>query len=341
MSSFQEQDKKSAAVESLTRIQDFDVQKLPRRENLGSAFDFEDSVEPAAALVSVFKRLPIETLDDLPNSLLVDINKQAQNAYAIFDGILEFDPHTPDAANMRLKLIERIKNQYQPTSLTLLPIITYAFYRTVDLKRLDDQARDILQSIENLAQKSAKELEDIKAKSESVLEDVRKVAEEHGVTQQAVYFKEEAEKHDLQAKSWRLATLWSAAALAVYATASIFLHKWPYLKPVTTYESVQLAVSKVLIFGVISYVFYLCSRNFLAHVHNRILNRHRQNALMTYSAIVEAAGEEASRDAILFHAAACIFTHQTTGYATDKGGMAGSSRSVIELLAKAPSGGES
>ena len=129
-------------------------------------------------------------------------------------------------------------------------------------------------------------------------------------------------------------TIKVAIGLAVYAILTLFIHKIPWLTPKSIYETVQMAISKILIFAVISYVLYLSARNFLSHKHNAIINKHRQNALMTYRALVEAAGNTPNRELILNHAAACIFTPQGTGYSTDSAAQTTLATSVIELLTK-------
>ena len=53
----------------------------------------------------------------------------------------------------------------------------------------------------------------------------------------------------------------------------------------STPDAIQLAVAKVFVFAAVSYAVYLCARNFLAHKHNAIVNRHRQNALLTYTTL--------------------------------------------------------
>ena len=123
----------------------------------------------------------------------------------------------------------------------------------------------------------------------------------------------------------------------MYAFASLFLHKW--IIPANTYETIQLGISKTLMFAVISYMLYLCSRNFLAHKHNAIVNKHRQAALQTYTALADAAQSQESRDVVLTHAAACIFSPQSTGYSKNMDSQAPSAKSVVELLTKPLIGG--
>jgi type II secretory pathway pseudopilin PulG len=114
--------------------------------------------------------------------------------------------------------------------------------------------------------------------------------------------------------------------------ASLFLHRVPGIAPQNNFDNVQLMVSKVLIFGVLSFVLFLAARSYLAQKHNAIVSRHRQEALQTYQALVDAAGDEANRDIILTHAAACIFGPQPTGYSQDSSANTPSAKSVVELL---------
>jgi hypothetical protein len=111
--------------------------------------------------------------------------------------------------------------------------------------------------------------------------------------------------------------------LALYAVGTIFLHKIPFLAPTSGYETVQHAVSKVLVFVTISFFLILSARNYLAYRHNAVVNRHRQNALATYQALVKAAGDTANRDIVLAKAAACIFCQRTSGFGKTEGGESG------------------
>jgi len=98
----------------------------------------------------------------------------------------------------------------------------------------------------------------------------------------------------------------------------LFFKIWPLFLPLDsrahnpTYDTIQLAVSKVLVFGVLSFMLYLAARNYLSHKHNAIINRHRQQALQTYQALVDAAAGSGQSDIILTHAASGIF--RTTTY---------------------------
>ena len=98
----------------------------------------------------------------------------------------------------------------------------------------------------------------------------------------------------------------------------------------STLESTREALGRVQQFDV-------ATLNYSTHKHNAVVNRHRQNALLTYRSLVEASGDAGTEDIILAHAASCIFSPQETGFSYSKGETATGSKSVLELLTKSTS----
>lgn len=321
------------AKSSLTRMQEFDVDSLPREAELGNIYSFNDAVEPASRLVELFKRLSPEALYDFGATQLSALQGQTDACFNLFDSVLTFDAKQTDAHNVQQQLIKKITGAYQAAFNVMLPLVGYSLYKSADFQRLDSEARAALQKIKDDANEITVGLEQQKTDAESALEAIRTVAAEQGVTQQAIYFKDEADKNDTDAETWRERTIKIAWLLGGYAVLSIGIHKIPFLSPTNSYETVQMAVSKILIFSVISFVLYLSARNFLSHKHNAVVNRHRQNALMTYMALVEAGENQQASDAVLVHAASCIYAPQPTGYA-GVGADSQGATSVIELLSK-------
>ena len=326
--------------DSLVRMQEFDVSSLSREAELGQHLNFSPVLPAAKRLVDLYQRLSVEALEDFPDNVLNTIKNQANNDFNLFNRISDFNPTQDNAANQRQTFIDQIEKAYQPTFNHLHPLIAYSLLRAADFQRLDRDARSTFQGIKDQANEITNELNDTKEEAKKILEEVREISAEQGVTQQAIYFKEASEGHDIEAKQWRAATIWVAIGLAAYAIFTLFFHKIPFLVPTSMYETVQIAVSKVLVFAVISYMLYLTAKNFLSHKHNSIVNKHRQNALMTYKALVDAAGDTPNKELILNHAAACIFTPQPTGYSSDSGVQSPSAKSVVELLTKPLAGNE-
>jgi hypothetical protein len=319
---------------SLVRMQKFDVSSLTQEGRLGQSLSFEGVVEPAKRLVKLYGRLAENSLQDLPEQQLQAVKDRANNDYAVFEQILKFDTDQGNPNQMRDSLVESVRLQYHPSFTQLHPLIAYSLHRSADFQQLDADARATFQDIKDRAAKIESDLTGQRDDAKSILDEVRSTAAERGVSQQATYFATASEDHETASTGWRTATIWLSAGLGVYAVASLFIHKIPVLAPTNLYETIQLAVSKGFIFAVVSYMLYFCARNFVAHKHNGIVNKHRQNALMTYRAIVEAASDSPNREVILNHAASCIFGPQSTGYSGGSAGEAPYAKSVVELLAK-------
>lgn len=329
------QEKYDEAFKALERIQKFDANSLDRGGELGTSLNFQDAIEPARLLVDLFKRLSVQALEDFPDGILHSILSQANSVYSIFDRIMKFTVNDANPLNTRNEIISSLKNSYAGAFSQIHPYISYSLHRAADFQRLDSDARAVVQSVNDKAKAFDEKIKISEQEVAAVLETVRTAAAEQGVSQMASYFKYEAKKHDDAANNWRITTIVLSGILIFFAILSLFIHKIPLLIPENGYDAAQLAVSKTMIFAVIAFLLFLSSRNFMNHKHNSIVNRHRQNALLTHKALVEATADSGARDAVMVQAAGCIFSPQSTGYASSKTeGDMHSPRSVIELLSK-------
>lgn len=322
------------AKNSLTRVQNFNADSLPRSETLGAAFSFSAAVRPAQEIIDLYKRLSVSALADFPDAVLKNIKSRADSTYNLFEQILDFDAGQQDPSSVRSKLIDDVEKAYATIFNDLHPYISYSLHRAADFQRLDEEARATFQSIKDEAKTIHQSLLESESEAQSVLEEIRNVAAEEGVTQQAVHFNSAHQHHIERASDWRKFVNYLAIALGAFAFLSLFIHRIPYLRPETPYDAFQLSVSKVLIFSVIAYMLFLSAKNFLNHKHNAIVNKHRQNALMTYTALVEASGDGGVKDAVLLQAANCIFSPQSTGYTAKHSNDVTSQKSMVEILSK-------
>lgn len=319
--------------ESLVRMQRFEAESLSRESDLGARFSLSAAVEPAKKLIRLYNQLGASALEDFPDDILDQIKRQADADFNRFQALLDFAPdEQQNPASVRDQLVEQITAAYHGAFQNLYMPIAYGASKSIDFQRMENDARASLQAVTDQATEITGQLKVQHEQAEQILSDVRKVAAEQGVSQQALYFKDEAEEHRGLAATWQTYTVRLSIGVAAYALASLFLHKIPFFQPDSAFESAQLIASKILIFVVLSYMLVLAAKNFLNHKHNQIVNKHRQNALMTFKALVDASQSEESRDIVLVHAASCIFAPQDTGYT--KAQSSGSSQSVTELLPK-------
>lgn len=316
---------------SLERVQQFDAQQLVQREKLGQ-LSFEDAVEPAKRLVGLFLQLPVSIVEALPDNELKAIKQHSDATYQLFQAILDFDMEQAEPRQRHDAAVQKLVDKHQQLFTALYPLISYSMARTVDFNQLEAQGRAAVQSVRDQADQLMKEIEAQKTEAANILEDVRAAAAEQGVSQQAQYFKDEADQHQTDAKTWRGYTIAMAVAVGVYGVGTLFLHKWTFIAPSNLYETIQFTVGKLVVFFVLTYMLVLCAKNFTSNRHNEIVNRHRQNALMTYKALVDAGGTPEARDVVLNHASSSIYKLHETGYA--RGGEVGgsSSSSIVEML---------
>lgn len=322
------------AIESLKRVQEFDASSLTRATELGSEMSFLDAVEPARQLIDLFKRLSTAALIDFPDKNLQLVIQHSDAVFQIFRSILSFSLSQGNPSGSRANLITQIESSFSQVFEALHPLISYSLHRSADFQRLDTEARSTFQRIEDESEKITNNLERYEEEAKNVLAEIRKVAAEEGVTKQAVHFKTEFEHHKNEYEKWGKKTFWWVVGILFYAIGSIFFHKIPWIHPESTYDTIQLVVSKILIFSALIFMLTLSAKNFLSHKHNSIVNKHRQNALMTYTALVESAGDEGVRDAVLLQAANCIFSPRSTGYTQGGGVDVSNQKSAIEILSK-------
>lgn len=321
-------------TKSLKRVQETNAEDLARTGELGKQYNFAAVVEPAKRLIDLFQMIQVDLLPELPAANVDLIRQHADAVFSFFENIRKFNIDQGNLATFRQQVTQQLKDQYPATWGNLAPIIAFGSARLTDFTGLERQARATIQGIDDKTAKLVGELEDTRNKATEALAAAQKAAAEQGVSQQAHYFREEANTHETSATQWQTRTVWLAVGLALYAVLTIFVHKWTFLRPTDTFESAQLITSKILLFAVLSYMLILASKNFLSHKHNAIVNRHRQNALMTFNALATATTEDAAKDIILTHAASCIFAPQETGYAKGSQPESSLGQAMAGLLAK-------
>lgn len=323
--------------EVLERVQTFDPATLGRKDDLGRQMNFVDAVKPAEAIIALYKRIPMSALPDFTDAQLNAIQAQANADYNVFKQILDFNAASSDAVGTRTNILNNIKVRRDQLFEQLWQYVAYGVARITDTSLLEIQARATIQGIQDQAAKLTDQLAKAKSDADNALTAIRAVASEQGVSQQAIYFKDEAQSQETLADKWLNYTYRFAAALGGFAILSLFLHKIEWIRPTTNAEMFQLITSKVLIFTVLGYMLIMAARNYATHKHNAVVNRHRQNALLTYRALVSAAENTGTQDIVLAHAASCIFSPQETGFAHGKGESGLASKSVLELLTKSAS----
>ena len=321
-------------TKALQRVQTFDPETLSRVTDLGLQMNFEDAVNHAQTLIDLYKRLPISVLPDFTDQQLSQILAEVNADFNVFDQILNFDSTGNNSVATRAAILTNIKGRRDAVFIKVWQYIAYGVARMTDTELLETQSRSAIQKFKDNAEKIIEELNRNKLDSDQVLDAIKAVASEQGVSQQAIYFGKEVTTQEESAKNWLTYTFYAAISVVIFAVLSLALHKVDWIRPSNSLEMFQLISSKILIFSVLGYMLILAAKNYATHKHNAVVNKHRQNALLTYRSPVAAAGDMGTQDIVLAHAASCIFSPQDTGFANGRNDAGSSSKSVLELFTK-------
>lgn len=316
----------SEEVTPIQHLRAFDPASIARKDDLGKQLAFTDAVPVAEGIVRLFRQTSDEVLQESPEHLRVVAQNHANTCWNTIKTILTFSAdQTGNVAADRLSLIEQLKQQYTQAFTDLAPVLAYAANRERDASEIEAQVQAVLAD----AQGALDHIGEIRGQSETVLEEVRKLAAKAGVATQATYFDDQATAYAAAADKWQTQTYWMAGALGSFALLTWGLG---YLMdpPSDPYQAVQLGVSKVLIFSTLAFVLFLSARTLMAHRHNEVVNRHRNNALKTFNALADAATSEQTREVVLTHASACIYAPQESGFTKPGAGQTGPS--LVEVL---------
>ena len=246
--------------------------------------------------------------------------------------------YRPDLAEEVNKLRELCKSS--------LPVIQGYADRAIELEETKREVESLLADMHGQQEELTAAVKETKAAAAetkaSFQQETRTMREEVtqlGVSLHAAFFKREADRHVKSSIGWGFGALAFAALLVVYA---FFGDRWISIQfperaewtPEATYVFARAAITRILGFAVFGYGLFFCAKNYTAHRHNAVVNRHRQNALSTYRALVKGNKDPGSADIVLTQAARFIYAPQDSGYGRG-GGADGGDVSVFETVRRA------
>lgn len=317
-------------VASLVRqMQAIDLEKISLPDWEGTALRLESPRYYIEKIVSLYRKIDVNCLADFTPNMLATLETQVTYDVKNFSDLTS--SLSPTAAHAWKS---RAQESYTKAFETLLPFVGYSM-SSQSQNESSARWKEELNSFLVRAGELEKHLSIQAQEATSIAGNLKEMSAEVGVVKQAIYFKEEAALHAQQAKEWGIKTIYAGFTLGLCAFVSIWLAYVPALKPEGALQGVQIVTSKLLFFAVLTYWLVLCAKNFMAHKHNEVINRHRENALKTFKALADGAINPDSKDIVLTHASQCIFSPQDTGYSKTSGATENSGiKSVIEVVPK-------
>ena len=136
------------------------------------------------------------------------------------------------------------------------------------------------------------------------------------VSKHKAIFAKQAEEHQQASQKWLLAT---GGLVVAFGVVFYWLFEAFRLGGTEWMGVLQSVFTKGFLLTLIYFVLNRFNKNYTTHKHLEIVNRHRQNALDTFDAFIESAGENReTRDAVLLAATNAIFDANQSGYLSTK-----------------------
>jgi hypothetical protein len=236
-----------------------------------------------------------------------------QSANTTLQVLAEIKGLYPTSQQARAELTRRALVEYTNQFDMLSACIALFQVQAGGLESFRRSATETLEFITGVKAEGQASLDQLK----SSIEVARQSAETSALSTYATYFDEESRSHRNSARGWLASTvaLFGGTAGVAYWLWREFGQTLTNPDTLTTAQSVQLTVTKVVILSTIFTAAVASSRIYRSHLHNYVVNRHRRNALRTFQAFVNAPEADAqTKSAILLEATRCIFSQQPTGY---------------------------
>lgn len=308
--------------ERLQGILGFNIDKdLIRTEDLGNQLNFIECKEFFDKIMNISTELKDGDIKDLPFNKIDVLAGQTNVILKKFNEIKNFDPKTQ--SGNREGLITQISDSYENYYLQTFEILNFVKLNKFKLSDIESDVKSKLTVMTNMLKEADQKLNEIN----EILNKSKQAAGKIGVAKYSTYFSEEAGDHDLVSKRWFCAVISMGALTAVWG---IFLLFWIRTE-LTTGEAIQYSIAKFIVLSVLFYGLVWTTKNYNAHRHNSIVNKHRSNSLNSFETFVKSTDDPATKDAVLLQATQSIFSPQSSGY-DSKDGESDPSNKFIEIL---------
>jgi len=260
--------------------------------------------------------------DVLPEEKQKDITRAISGFFGVIDRIVAFSPQIANPQGERDNLMKELKNQYKELfEKLLLPLnafqsghISLSQELEKELENVADKINKRYEDLETRSVEALKKVEAQQKQSEELLKAMQEAAAKGSVGTFAGIFSEQANSHQISSRIW----LWVSMGAAVAMFSFLYFIFQDLRLTLSTGTELSLALqilfSKLILISFASVVFAKLIKNYNAHMHLFILNKHRENSLKTFQSFVQATDDQKVKDAILLQATNTIFSSGDTGF---------------------------
>ena len=329
----------------MLNVDDVDVAAL-KCSDLSSEFDFERVHRDLSTVHAMLREIPAsprERLLSLPREHVEIFSSNLQEFYEKTQAIKDFGINRgKDSRKAHANLLHEISDFCDRAKAALGLTITHL--KALQVDELENQVNaTVAEAVQNSnaevdrinAEAEAKEAERQQEFANLKLRMQNQLAET-SVSHHKKIFEEQADKHYKSAQRWLGATIGFS-----FVFGFIFWLLLQDLEPAGSDLSLVLQnlFTKGFFLSLIYLLLHRCIKNYTAEKHLETVNRHRQNALDTFDAFVDAAeGDRETRDAVLLAATNCIFDANQSGYLSAKTSRSESTSPIQHVVKTIPFG---
>ena len=311
-------------------------------------YSFEKAVPFFKEIITLYNTIGIDELPFFHIDVITRLKNLAKGTLDAYSSIVE-QYHPGDDRDANIEKIESLISgafyQYHDTYKEFIPFIALE-------ESPVSTSSGVLNKLESAVQQSEEKLKRIDwalIETERLLEPIRDNSGAIAISRHGEYFKGEADEHEESAKKW-LKAVFGISALGVVVVI-LFIWALPFLSPsikswlgiVETQPAssekvvsatgntetgskqkaaspvsniVSNSIGKVFLFSIIYYMLVWAARNYRAHRHNAVMNRHRALSISTFESFTALASDYDPdiKAAVLLKTTEAIFGPSATGY---------------------------
>ena len=303
-----------------------DLEGLKRTDLPERKFNLEIAHAPLLAAYELLREIlisPREWLIGLSGGDIQQIREYLGQWHKTARAIWDINPSTSKEAHT--EVLQQIFRFSDEVKRQLGQVVTYL--KSKKSEQLETQVNTtVAEAVEelkaemDLLQKHREEAEQNEATRQKEFAELKNKIEDklakETVSKHKAIFAKQAEEHLQASQRWLLAT---SGLIVVFGAVFYWLFEALRLGATELIGVFQNVFTKGFLLTLIYFVLNRFGKNYTAHKHLEIVNRHRQNALDTFDTFVESAGENReTRDAVLLAATNAIFDANQSGYLSAK-----------------------
>ncbi len=327
------------------------------RQDLGSSLQFDEilpNLEKIKAYLSFFEGRE-NALTNIEKEPIINIYSGfVESVKLIQDFAVSSSESHEQTQERRMAILKKISALHKESNEKALPLITHLKFDDTKIQETITGAQNKLAQIDNQfitkiqnfdnnvqtkisefdtqiqkARETLSEAQQIKAKAENF--SVEKLVEKYGTI-----FSTQAEKN----RNIAIASLFAFAVSIIVLISLTFYWFNPLIQKLTSVDNIKITLEYILtnlifrltLLGMASMFVKESLKNFNVNMHLYNLNRHRQNALLSFETLISNIKDShETRDAIIKEIARTIYANQDDGYLrTDRKAI--NPTQIIELI---------